>query len=405
MKFEDIVVNIKYYLRKAKDVNLSDAASAVPMAAAFICSPVAGLKYRNTWAISERKDEARDNGYHFYKYMTQKHPEQKCIYVIDKQCSDYEKVKNLGETVQFGSIRHWIMYFNCKYLISSQRFLPNAYMGTLIERMGLSNPRHVFLQHGITINKPEYLRADRWKVRLFTTATSQETEFIRKELGYQSEQVKCTGFARFDALHKFEVHKNRIMIMPTWRKWLRFKSEAHSDMTTDLMSSQYIREWKKLLQSDELAAMIEENGLEIVFIPHPNMKGLLNPADIVGDKITVADLDNTDLQGLMKTSEMIITDYSSVFFDMAYMKKPIIFFQFDENDFRRYHYEEGWFSYRDSHFGEVCVEPAEVIKTLRRYIQNGYAVSEEYLKEHKETFAIYDTSNAERIYKEVRNIR
>jgi len=398
-------LNIKYYLRKAKDVNLKDAASAFPMIAALICTPFAGKKYRNIWAISERKEEARDNGYHFFKYMTGNHPEQKCIYVIDKNCSDYEKVRALGDIVQFGSLEHWIMYFNCRYLISSQRFLPNAYMGTLIERMGLSNPRHVFLQHGITINKPEYLRADRWKVRLFTTATPQETDFIRKELGYERDQVSCTGFARFDALHEFEVRKNRILIMPTWRKWLRLKSEAHSDVTTDLMSSQYIKEWQKLLQSDELAELIKENDLEIVFIPHPNMKGILNPSNIVGDKITVADLENADLQGLMKTSEMIITDYSSVFFDMAYMKKPIIFFQFDEKDFRRYHYEEGWYSYRDSGFGDVCTEASEVIGTLRKYVQNGYKVSDEYLNEHRETFTLYDTLNSERIYEAVRSLK
>ena len=27
----------------------------------------------------------------------------------------------------------------------------------------------------------------------------------------------------------------------------------------------------------------------------------------------------------------MVTDYSSVFFDFAYMKKPIVFYQFDEN--------------------------------------------------------------------------
>ena len=27
---------------------------------------------------------------------------------------------------------------------------------------------------------------------------------------------------------------------------------------------------------------------------------------------------------------MLITDYSSVYFDIAYMRKPIIFYQFDE---------------------------------------------------------------------------
>ena len=398
-------MDIKYYLRKAKDVNWRDAASAFPLLVSVIRSPFAGKKYKNVWAVSERKDEARDNGYHFFKYMTQNHPEQKCVYAIDKKSSDYEKVKDLGEIVEFGSVEHWLLYFNCKYLISSQRFLPNGYMGTLIERMGLSNPKHVFLQHGITINKPEYLRADRWKVKLFTTATPQETEFVKKELGYIDDEVKCTGFARFDALHDFQVKKNRIMVMPTWRKWLRQRSEENSALSGDLESSEYIKSWKAFLASKELGGIIREYGLEVVFVPHPYMKDMLNPYDVVGKDVVVADLATTDLQGLLKDSEMIITDYSSVFFDMAYMKKPILFFQFDEEDFRKYHYEEGWFSYRDSNFGDVCVTPDELLHALRRYVENGYSVSEEYLREHEQTFPVYDTFNCERIYKAIKNIK
>lgn len=398
-------MDLKYYLRKAKDVKWKDVISAFPMMGSVICTPFVGKNYKQIWAICERKGEARDNGYHFFKYMTQNHPEQKCVYVIDKNCSDYRKVRGLGEIIQFGSLKHWLLYFNCPYLISSQRFLPNAYMGTLLERTKLSDPAHVFLQHGITINKPEYLKADRWKVSLFTTATPQETEFVKKELGYSDESVACTGFARFDALHDFEVKKNRILVMPTWRKWLGLKSEANSELTTDLKSSDYIKNWKSLLKSEELSRLIRDYKLEVIFIPHPNMRDLLNPKDIAGSEIVIANPENADLQGLLKSSEMIITDYSSVFFDMAYMKKPVIFFQFDEDNFRKYHYEAGWFNYRKSALGDVCTDHSEVISALKKYIQNGYEVSRKFLEEHKETFPLYDTLNSERIYKTIRNIK
>ena len=394
-------MDIKYYLRKAKDVKWRDTISVFPMMISIVCTPFVGKNYKDIWAISERKGEARDNGYHFFKYMAQNHPEQKCVYVIDKRCSDYEKVKGIGDIIQFGSVKHWIIYFNSPFLISSQRFLPNAYLGTLLERTKLTNPAHVFLQHGITINKPEYLKADRWKVSLFTTATPQETEFVINELGYSEDEVECTGFARFDALHDFEVKENRILVMPTWRKWLGLKSEANNEISSDLKSSDYIKNWKLLLQSEELSMLIDKYGLEVVFIPHPNMKDLIDPKDISGKKIVVANPETADLQELLKSSEMIITDYSSVFFDMAYMKKPVIFFQFDEENFRKYHYEAGWFSYRDSAFGDVCTEHTEVIEVLQRYVQNGYKVTSEFLKEHEKTFPIFDKFNSERIYKTI----
>ena len=45
------------------------------------------------WIICERGYDARDNGYHFYKYMKENHPEQKVYYIIDKNSADYRKVK------------------------------------------------------------------------------------------------------------------------------------------------------------------------------------------------------------------------------------------------------------------------------------------------------------------------
>lgn len=37
-------------------------------------------KYNDIWLIAERGDEARDNGYAFYKYMKENHPEK--IFII-----------------------------------------------------------------------------------------------------------------------------------------------------------------------------------------------------------------------------------------------------------------------------------------------------------------------------------
>lgn len=362
-------------------------------------------KYQDAWGICERRDEARDNGYHFFRYIIEKHPEQKCIYAIDRKCSDYQKVAGLGETVQFGSVKHWSLYFICKYLVSSQRYMPNGYLCTFLERSGLFHPSHVFLQHGVTINKPEYLMADRRKVILFTAAVPQEAKFVVQELGYKPEQVVCTGFSRFDTLHSFQVKKNRILIMPTWRKWLRFKSEEHIDASGDVFSSDYVRAWKELLNAPDLRSLAEEYGLEIIFVPHSNMKGLLNAKQLAGPYIQIADLETADLQELMKSSEMIITDYSSVFFDMAYMKKPVIFYQFDEEKFRKYHYEEGWFNYHNSKLGIVSTNVTEVTEALDREIRANYQVDDAFLEEHRRIFQKYDRNNSQRIYEAILRLR
>lgn len=391
-------MDIKRLLSKAKDVKPEDYLSFFPMLAALIVSPFYKKKYKDTWGISERKAEAKDNSYHFFKYMTSHHPEQKCIYTIDKKSKDFHKVCDLGETVQFGSIKHWILYFTCPYLISSQTFKPNAYMCTFLERSKTFLPNHVFLQHGITKDKAEFLLASSMHAKYFIAGAKPEYEFMKKEFGYPDGTMQYTGFARFDALHSSQTRNNRILIMPTWRKWLRLKSETHDDAQMDLESSEYINCWRKLLQNSEFKKIIDQYNLEVIFYPHPNMKGILSPETIITSDIRLADIDQEDLQELLKTSGLLITDFSSVFFDMAYMKKPVIFYQFDEEKYRKYHYQQGWFDYHHTAFGNSYSNADDVIDELKKIIEENYEMSESFETEHRNTFPLYDTNNCERIY-------
>ncbi len=392
-------LGLKYHLNKVKDVSLRDVVSVVPMVIALLVSPFFKKKLCKAWAVCERAQEACDNGYHFFKYCRTFHPERQCYYAIDIKSEDYEKVKKFGNIVPYGSIRHWLLYFNADYLFSSQSFKPNGYVCTFFERLGLFKPKHVFLQHGITINKADFILAShRPNTVFFITGAKPETDFIERDFGYPAGTVQMTGFARFDALHGFKCKKNRILIMPTWRKWLRLKSEANSDIESDFLSSDYYKKWVELINSEELISLINKYNLEIIFMPHPNMRALPDTSAITNKYIHDANEYSENLQELLKTSEMLITDYSSVFFDMVYMKKPVLFYQFDYEEFRKYHYKEGWFDYRNTNFARSCSESSSCIAELERILKSDYSISREYIEEYKKTFVLYDTDNCKRIY-------
>ncbi|MDT9414117.1 CDP-glycerol glycerophosphotransferase family protein [Escherichia coli] len=53
----------------------------------------------------------------------------------------------------------------------------------------------------------------------------------------------------------------------------------------------------------------------------------------IPDYIKIGDLSTGSIQTAFKDADLLITDYSSVAFDIAYMKKPIIYFQFDSDTF------------------------------------------------------------------------
>ena len=88
----------------------------------FLCLPIAFVFYKKqkgVWIISERPDQARDNGYIFFKYMREKHPTQRVYYLIDKGAQDYKKIEEYGNVIQINSWKHYLYYCLSKVHISA----------------------------------------------------------------------------------------------------------------------------------------------------------------------------------------------------------------------------------------------------------------------------------------------
>lgn len=391
-------MDFQYFKKKIADVKIKDILTIFPFMGAFVLSKVIGKKYRNFWLVCEDAMEARDNGYWFFKYLCE-NTDVQCCYAIKSTSPDYHKVEELGPLIEYGSFKHWLVYLSCKYNISSQKGgKPNAALCAFLELNNIVKVKNVFLQHGVTINDAKWLYAKNSKIDYFITATSQETTFIRQLFGYKEQAIQYTGFSRFDNLHNFKTVHNRILIMPSWRAWFYEKSAQIDESDADFAHSDYLRYWKELISSSVLNQMIHDKGLEVIFYPHRNMQPFLHYFDGITDDVTIASCEEYDVQELLKSSELLITDYSSVFFDMVYMKKPVVFFQFDEEKFRKQQYQKGYFDYHNTAFGDYCTSAEEVLSSLSKHIEDSYAVTEEFLLEHSQFFEKYDTHNSRRIY-------
>ena len=86
-----------------------------------------------------------------------------------------------------------------------------------------------------------------------------------------------------------------------------------------------------------------------------------------------------DVQQLLKESLLLVTDFSSVYFDFAYMHKPVIYFQFDEDAFYDEHYHKGYFDYRRDGFGDVCLNVTSVVKSITEVFINQFNMDKKYL--------------------------
>ena len=107
---------------------------------------------------------------------------------------------------------------------------------------------------------------------------------------------------------------------------------------------------------------------------------------------------DVDLQEMLKNAAVLISDYSSVFFDFAYMGKPQLHYQFDYEKYREGHYQEGYFSYVKDGFGQVCTKAEELVAAFCSIVKDEMRMPDEFVRRAENFFAFRDNKNCERTY-------
>lgn len=351
----------------------------------------------NIWIISERPDQARDNGYCFFKYMKEQHPEQQIYYLIDKESADVKKINAYGSIIQFNSWKHYFYYNMARVHISAHvgGCIPkdNPFARYIRKQLGIFN---VFLPHGVSYGISDFCLAKYGNIDLFITSGKPEYENVLMNYGYKPNQVVYTGFPRLDGWHHIKVDSNQIVLMPTWRLYLAQNPDTKFEETP------YYRAYFELINNKELEYFLGCSGLKLVFYLHHNMRKYVNSFHTECQNIEVVYDDAAyDIQELLKESALLITDYSSVHFDFAYMNKPVLYYQFDKDEFWTKQYQQSGFDASKDGFGPVALSQEELITNLKDAYDDGFKLQGVYKQRMEQFYVLRDENNCERVYREI----
>lgn len=357
---------------------------------------------KKLYLICEDPNEARDNGYHLFKYIRLNYPKDNFYYAIYKKSNDYKKISSLGNVIEFGSLKHWVFYLSATKNISTHKYgNPNPPLFYVLHViLGFFNNR-IFLQHGITQNDSPWLYYKNTKFKTIICAAKPEYNFIKTSFGYPEENVKYLGFPRFDNLDRAKINKKQIVIMPTWRNWLGRTTNNLGKKET-FTKTEFFKKYNELLNNQKLIEYIEKKDLEIYFFPHRNMQKFINDFHSKSQNIKIVSNNNIDIQDLIIESALMITDYSSVAMDFVYMRKPVIYYQFDKKEFREKQLQEGYFSYEDDGFGEVVSSLDTLIADIIKIADNDFKIESKYKKRVDSFFELNDKNNCKRVYDFIR---
>lgn len=369
---------------------------------------------KNIWLISEKRNEARDNGFHLFCYLRDCHVEVNAYYVITKDSADIEKLRKYGNIIIANSLKHCIFYLAATKSISSQAygsypFSFNLKELNIIRKLTNKEQKIVFLQHGITKDELAHSSFDYEKsnIDFFVTSAKREYDFIKKLYGYPDNAIGCVGLCRFDNLLNTSKKTEKIvLIMPTWRSWLS-RDKATAFVTekekSSFMQTDYYQEYKKLLTDKKLINKLQEKGYKVVFYLHYQLQDYTELfVQFENESIIIADRHHYDVQDLLIKSKILVTDYSSVFFDFAYMNKPEVFFHFDYKRFVSNHYAKGYFDYEKDAFGPCFKDEKKLVDYLSDLLDRDCCQPSEYGIRADEFFNMRDNHNCERTFEAIR---
>jgi CDP-glycerol glycerophosphotransferase len=302
-----------------------------------------------------------------YEYLEHNHPEYTLLWSVDKRYSDDFKLKGIPHVERF-SIKWLFCMARARYWVTNSR-MP----------IWIPKPAHtIYLQtwHGTPLKK---LAMDMDEVHMPGTNTqkykenfyneSRNWDYLISPNGYSTEIFKRafhfdktmieSGYPRNDYLiyanHEKTINevktrlnlpldKKVLLYAPTWRDNEFYgKGRYKFDIRLDLKQMQ------------------KELGDEYIIIlrMHYLISENLDLSAFEGFAFNFSH--HEDIRELYLVSDQLITDYSSVFFDFANLKRPMIFFAYDIASYRD--------ELRGFYFDFETEAPGPIVKTTDQVIE------------------------------------
>ena len=363
---------------------------------------------KKIWIVSDRIEKADDNGEALFCYLQEHTPEGvETYFAVSKNTADFERISKIGKCVDAMSFKHKMLHLLCDVNISSgaNPVTMNPFDGySDALRDILLEKKFIFLQHGL-LEKDGSSWLSRYKkdvTGFVTTAGRERDAIVYGKYYYDPSTIWLTGLPRYDRLYHAESKK--ITIMPTWRRHLVGNYDAKAggwQPKEGFEESAYFKFYDGLLNSPRLLEALDEYGYTLQFFPHPIIRVYLDKFH--HDKRVHFLPTETLYREVYATSELLATDYSSAVFDFSYLRKPIIYCQFDREDFFTggHTMTKGYFDYEDDGFGEVVFEVEDAVDTIIDYVKNGCTLKDKYRERIEKFYAYHDSNNCQRVVEKI----
>ncbi len=337
-----------------------------------------------------------DNAYFQYLYTLEHRKDICCVYL-----NQFEGKQRTfpGTCVKKYSFLHLWYFIHANKLIFSYDTEPFYFNATWVWFKRILKPftKLIFLQHWIINAEIPTLRKSNTEFDLFICCSEQEKEFIKKWSWYDKE-LKVCWLARLDIPADINTTRSSktILFMPTWRINI---GELDSQQ---FMKTKYYKKINEFLNHPPLQNMLEKYNITIKYVIHQKFykyKDLFSNSNKYITIITNLQERENDIAYMIRNCDALITDFSSILFDIWYFHKPSVYYQFEP-----YHYS--WtlnIPFRKL-FWPVTTSVHQTMNALQTIITNNFKMESQYKDRVDEFFSFQDANNRKRIDAEISSV-
>lgn len=404
--FSNFVKEIKYFgarIYKGKNKSLIMKNFALRLIY-WIIHPI--MKHKRIWVYYDKIYKAGDNAEYLYQYAKNQKDGIQHYYIVNKHSIDYKRLKKeKAKILVFGTTKQRLYCLYAEVILATHKNVISfcGFGSNSREHFrDLFNAEIICIQHGLTMQGiAQHQNRLEDNTKLYLCASKYEIENLSKPIyNYNKNNLKLVGLARFDGL--INQDKRQILICPTWRKSsanTKTRMGNTREYTEEFKDSKYFEIFNSIINNQLLINTAKKLKYKIIFLLHPVLTSQACDFDTNGYVKILTVEDGISYEQLLTESSLMVTDYSGVQYDFAYMRKAIVYFHPDELPAQ---YEDGGINYETMGFGPICKNKEDLIKILCEYMKNDCKIEKDYVSRADDFFEYSDHNNCERIYNTIK---
>jgi hypothetical protein len=358
----------------------------------------------------DRFRDANDSGEILFRHLREHHPDINAWFVLEKGGPEWTRFKAAGHgdrLIAHESLEWRLLMAHAKHVLSSHAEDVVIRPEPILE---FTDPqwRFHFLQHGV-IKDDISAWLDPKKLETFIVSTPREMASIAGDHSpytFTTREVALTGLPRFDRLHEIGLRypaerRDLVLVTPTWRNALvppMIEGSQRRPMDPALLETDFVSTWLAFLADERLATACAEQGLTLGFLPHPILQPWL-PLMNLPAHVQPLTYEGHDPQELFARARVLVTDFSSIAFNAAYLERPVVYYQFDADVVASGAHvgRPGYFEYERDGFGPVTATLDTAVQATLDALTHGPDPHPTYQARIDATFPHRDGQCCERV--------